>query len=86
MLHYRRLDTTFYSDTMFAKVKSLKGNTCSQVFFVENVVRVQLMPTKSDAGISLRVFAEDVGVPNYIVVDGAKEQTGQNSAFMQTVQ
>ena len=71
---------------MFAKVKSLKGNTCSQVFVAENFVRVQPMPTKADVGILLWVFAEDVGVPNYIIVDGAKEQTVPNSAFMQTVQ
>ena len=70
---------------MFAKVKSLKGNTCYQVFFANFFVRVQPMPTKADAGRSLRVFAEDVGVPNYIVVDGAKEQIGPTSAFMQTM-
>ena len=85
MLHYRRLDTTFYSDTMFAKVKSLKGNTCSQVFVAENFVCVQPMPNKTDAGRSLRVFDEDVSVPNYIIGDGAKEQTGPNSTFMQIV-
>ena len=85
MMYYRRLDTTFYSDTMFSKVKSLKGNTCSQVFVANIFVQVQPMPTKSEAGRLLRVFAEDVGVPNYIVVDGAKEKTGPNSAFMQTV-
>ena len=86
MLHYLWLDATFYSDTIFAKVKSVKGNTCSQVVVAETSVQVQPMPTKADAGILLQVFAEDVGVPNYIVVDGAKEQTGPNSAFMQTVQ
>ena len=72
MLHYQRLDTTFYSDIMFAKVKSLKGNTCSQYFVAEIFLHVQPMPTKADAGRLLRVFAEDVGVQNYIVVDGAK--------------
>ena len=85
MLHYRRLDTIFYSDTMFAKVKSLKGNTCSQVFFAETFLRVQPMPTKANAGRSLRFFVEDVSVPNYIVVGGDKEQIGPNSAFMQTM-
>ena len=70
---------------MFVKVKSLKGNTCSQVFVAEHFVRVQPMPTKDHTGRSLRVFSEDVGVPNYIVVGGAKEQTGPNSAFMKTV-
>ena len=37
MLQYQRLGTTFYSDTMFAKVKSLKCNTCSQVFCFQNI-------------------------------------------------
>ena len=85
MLHYRRLDTTFYSDTMFAKVKSIKDNTCFQVFFAETFFHVQPMPNKADAGRSLRVFDEDVSIPNYIVVGSAKEQTGPNSAFMKTV-
>jgi hypothetical protein len=79
MLHYRRLDTTFYSDTMFSKVKSLKGNICAQVFVAENFVRVHPMTTKADAGRALQVLAEDVGVPNNMVVDGAKEQTGANT-------
>ena len=86
MLHYRQLDTTFYSDTMFAKVKSLKDNNCSQVFAAKHFVRVPPMPTKSDTGRLLQIFAEDVGDPDYIVFKGAKEQTGPNSAFMQTVQ
>ena len=57
---------------MFSKVKSLKGDTCSQFFVAEKFVRIQPIWTKSDAGRLLRVFAEDVGVQNYIVVDGAK--------------
>jgi hypothetical protein len=85
MLHYRRLDTTFYSDTMFSKVKSLKGNSCAQVFVADNFIRVHPMTTKSDAGPALQVLAEDVGVPNHIVVDGAKEQTGAHTDFMKTV-
>ena len=70
---------------MFTKIKSLKVNTCPKVFVVEIFVQVQPMPVKADTGILLRVFSEDVGVPNYIVLDGAKEQTGPNSAFMQTM-
>ena len=85
MMHYRRLDTTFYSNTMFSKVKSLKGNVCAQVFVAENCVRVQPMTTKADAGRVLQVLAEDVGVPNHILVDGSKEQTGPNTMFMKTV-
>ena len=86
MLHYRRLDTTFYSDTMFSKVKSLKGNTCAQVFVAEYFVRVHPMPSKANAGRALQVLAEDIGVPNQLVIDGAKEQTGANTDFMKSVQ
>jgi hypothetical protein len=85
MLHYRRLGTTFYSDTMFSKVKSLTGNTCAQLFVAENFVRVHPMPTKADAGRALQVLAEDVGVPNHLVVYGAKEETGANTDFMKSV-
>jgi hypothetical protein len=85
MLHYRRLDTTFYSDTMFSKVKSLKGSVCAQVFVAENFIHVHPMGTNSDAGRALQVLAEDVGVPNHMVVDGAKEQMGPNTDFMKTV-
>jgi hypothetical protein len=85
MLHYRRLDTTFYSNTMFSKIKSLKGNTCAQVFVAENFVQVHPMPTKADAGRALQVLAEDIGVLNHLVVDGAKEQTGGNTDFMKSV-
>ena len=70
---------------MFSKVKSLKGNACAQVFVTENFVRVHPMATKADAGRALQVLAKDVGVPNHIVVDGAKEQTGANTDFMKTV-
>ena len=31
-LHYCRLNTTFYTDTMFAKSKSLKNNTSCQIY------------------------------------------------------
>jgi hypothetical protein len=70
---------------MFSKVKPLKGNICAQVFVAENFIRVHPMGTKSDAGRALQVLVEDVGVPNHIVVDGAKEQTGPNTDFMKTV-
>ena len=30
-LHYRRLNTGFYTDTLVMKCKSLKGKTCAQI-------------------------------------------------------
>jgi hypothetical protein len=31
-LNHKQLATKFYSDTLFPKVKSLRGNTCAQLF------------------------------------------------------
>ena len=86
-LGYRRLSTRFYTDTLFAKVKSIKGNTCAQVFATNDIgfVRVHPMTSKAQAGEALRGLAEDVGVPNEIVCDGAAEQVGPKSDFYKTV-
>ena len=86
-LGYRRLSTRFYTDTLFAKVKSIKGNTCAQVFATNDIgfVRVHPMVSKAQAGEALRGLAEDIGVPNEIVCDGAAEQVGPRSDFYKTV-
>ena len=86
-LSYRRLNTRMYSDTLFAKVTSLKGNTCAQVFTTSDIgfIRVHPMNSKSHAGEALQSLAEDVGIPGEIVVDGAAEQVGPKSTFMKTV-
>ena len=86
-LSYRRLSTRIYSDTLFAKVTSLKGNTCAQIFTTNDIgfIRVHPMSSKSQAGEALKSLAEDVGIPNELVVDGAAEQVGPKSDFMKTV-
>ena len=86
-LGYRRLNIRFYTDTLFAKVKSIKGNTCAQVFATNDIgfVRVHPMASKAQAGEALRGLSEDVGVPNEIVCDGAAEQVGPKSDFYKTV-
>ena len=86
-LSLRRLNTRFYTDTLFAKVTSLKGNTCAQIFVTNDIgfVRVYPMSSKSQAGEALRDLADDVGIPNEIACDGASEQVGPKSDFMKTV-
>ena len=86
-LSYRRLSTRMYSDTLFAKVTSLKGNTCAQVFTTNDTgyIRVHPMHSKSQAGEALQALADDVGIPAEIVVDGAAEQVGPKSEFMKAV-
>ena len=84
-LRYRRLRTTFYTDTMFSKIRSIKGNKCAQVFCSENFIRVYPMKSKSEAGQALQDFADDVGVMDEIMCDNAAEQTGPGSEFMKMV-
>jgi len=78
----RRLNTRFYTDTMFAKVgNSLRGNTCAQIFTDGNgAVFVYPMRSKSEAGTQLLNLIQQVGIPNEMHRDGAPEMSG-NSYF-----
>jgi Reverse transcriptase (RNA-dependent DNA polymerase) len=82
MLGRRRLRCRMYTDTVFSKVKSIKGHWCAQVFCGENYVKVIPLASKAQAGDALQEFVSDVGIPNEILLDGAAEQTGTNSEFM----
>jgi hypothetical protein len=66
----------FYSDTMFASIKSLQGNQMGQIF-VNNVGYTHFIPmkAKSEAGFALQEFIQDVGKPSALNTDGAKEMT-----------
>lgn len=77
----KRLNDTFYSDTLFSKHKSLNGNKCAQVFGSGDFIYVHPMRSKGDAGEALQFFHEDVGSPRKMIVDGANEQVGKNSDF-----
>jgi hypothetical protein len=78
-LRYRRLKSTFYTDTLFSKVKSIKGNKCAQIYCGGNYVKILPMVSKSQVGTSLQEFADDVGVMDQLVVDGASEQRVQRA-------
>jgi hypothetical protein len=43
------------------------------------------MVSKSQVGVSLQDFVDDVGIMDQLVVDGASEQTGPKSEFMKAV-
>ena len=77
-LRYQRLGGRFgrfTSDTMFAKVKSIRGNTMAQVF-ANDVDYVKLIPMrrKGEAGDSLVEFIQDTGIPSELHTDMAKEE------------
>jgi hypothetical protein len=83
-LRYNRLDTTFYTDTLFSKSVSLNMNNCAQIFTNGKYVRVFPMTSKANAGAALQALAEDIGIPNRLVSDGAKEMTKENTLFIKT--
>ena len=70
---------TWYSDTLFAKVKLELRNTCASAFFHGKFTRVVPMASRADAGKLLVEFTGDIGIPENLVTDGAGEFTGKNT-------
>ena len=82
MLRYRRITQYFFMDTFFATKKgstSSRGNTCCQLFVTDKgFIYVVPMKRKSEALAALKHFAKEVGAPDAIVSDMAKEQVSQD--------
>lgn len=82
----RRLDCKFFTDTLFAKVKSLSGNSCAQLYYDPNgFMYVYPMMSKGQAGESLDIFVNDVGIPNRLTYDGAAEQVKRGTRFHESI-
>lgn len=81
MTKHRRLNSTFYSDTLFSKYKSLDTCTCAQIFVSDDVVFIYPLHSKAHAGEALKEFINEIGVPNKLIVDGGKEQVGKHTEF-----
>jgi len=56
-----RLQTTFYTDTLFLKVRSLNGMTCAQIYTDGNCPFVFPMASKKDVGQTQTDLADDFG-------------------------
>lgn len=75
-LRFPTLNSRFYTDTLFAEVKSLRGNKCAQVF--TNGTGYDLiypLNKESDAAHALTELIRTVGIPKELVSDGAKAET-----------
>ena len=82
-----RLHGIVYTDTMHGHFKSLDGNKYAQIFATEDYFAVAYpVESKSLAGDALKEFITDYGVLDKIIMDGAGEQTGKRSTFMEQVQ
>ena len=75
-LNFPNLKGTFYTDTMFSKVKSTRGFNAAQVF-TDGRGYDQIYPlvSKKRASEALMSFIHDVGIPQTIVSDNASEET-----------
>ena len=81
----RRLSTTWYTDTLFAKETSITGNTCAQLYADgQGFINVYPIDSKEKAGETLQMIVKDVGIPNTIISDNAPEQVGKNTLFQKT--
>ena len=75
-----------YTDTMHGHFKSLDGNKYAQIFATEDYFAAAYpMESKALASDALKEFITDYGVPDKIIMDGAGEQTGKRSTFMEQV-
>ena len=77
--HLWRLNTKFYTDTLFAKYKYIIGNNLAQVYTDgQGFVHVNPRTSKSLYGLTLDNLTKNVGISNTIIYDGAPEQVGTN--------
>ena len=84
----KRLDAKFFTDTMWADIKSLNHNKHAQIFTQKcgfaTAYPVDKM-TGNQIGRALQDFIHDFGVPESLTFHGHKSQTGKDSLFMHTI-
>jgi hypothetical protein len=74
-LRYQLLPVTIYTDTMFSTIISRQDNKASQIFCTDfGFFRAFLMKKEKEAHVALSLLFHRYGVPNVMVMDGAKAQ------------
>ena len=82
----KTLSGVWSTDTMDGRMRSLDGDRCAQVFGNEShCAKIYPMDSKSKSGDALRLFCQEFGVPEKLIFDGSKEQSGKNTEFMKQV-
>ena len=56
----KKIGGRWYTDTLFATVKSLTSKTCAQLFTNQSLITVHPMAKKSEAGSALGEFVDEV--------------------------
>ena len=84
--HLQRLNTTFYTDTLFIKCKSTIVNNVAQVYTDgQRFFHFDALTSKSLAGLRLENLTKNIGIPNTIIYDAAPEQVSTNSYLQKTM-
>ncbi len=81
----KRLNAQFYTDHLVAKTKSLDGNTGAWVYTTGKFTAVYPCALQSEAGDTLKKFADDHGIPDRLRADLAPEITGKHKEFQAQV-
>ena len=79
MLRYRRIPHTVFTDTLKSTVKSKRQNQYAQMYSTDfGYCRAYPIKKEAEAHHTLSKFFKDIGVPDTMVMDGAKAQIHGN--------
>ena len=84
----KRLNGKFATDTIYADIKSLNQHKYAQIYSHKcgfKVCNPMDKFTGESVGYTLQDFISDFGVPEFLTFDGAMQQKGANTLFMQTI-
>ena len=70
---------------LFSKIILIQGNNCAQVFTNGNFTTVHPLVSKGKVAQALTEFADDVGIPDTLLSDGAPGMVGPKTEFMKEV-
>ena len=84
-LNRRRLNGDWFAETLFSKVILIQGNKCAQVFTNGNFTTVHPLVSKGKVAQALTEFADNVGIPDTLLSDGAPEMVGPKTELMKEV-
>ena len=76
VLGMKRISGDVYTDTLIAKCKSIRGNKYCQIYVTPfHFMFARPIKLKEEAHLTLTEFFQEVGIPNRIIPDNAKEMT-----------
>jgi hypothetical protein len=79
------LNGDWFTDTLFSKVISIQGNLCAQVFTNKSFTTVHPLDSKAKVAQALTKFADNDGIPDSLLSDGAPKIVGPKTNFVKEV-